>query len=155
MDKIDIKILELLQSNGKLSNQELADKISLSPTPCLRRVKLLEEQGYIQKYVGLLNPDQIGLKLTILVSVGLDTHDQKIMAKFESTIKSFPEVVQCYLVAGQAYDYTLKVTVPALEDYQIFLLKKLTQIPGVKNVHSSFVLNKIVDKTSLPLNHLK
>lgn len=154
MDKIDIKILDILQKNGNIHNQELADKIALSPSPCLRRVKQLEAEGYIDRYVALINSEKIGINLTILVLVGLSSHDPKIMNKFESSMKSLPEVVQCYLIAGQAQDYMLKVVVPTVDDYQTFLLKKLTQIEGVRNIHSSFVLNKIVDKTSLPLNYL-
>lgn len=154
MDRIDRKILELLQTNSKLNNQELAQKVALSPSPCLRRVKQLEEEGYISKHVALLNAEKLGLQLTILVSVGLGTHDHKKMASFEKVIQSFPEVVQCYLITGQVQDYILKVVVPSLNDYQLFLLNKLTQIDGVKSLHSSFVLRSIVDTTSLPLNHL-
>ena len=155
MDHIDKKILELLQLNSKINNQELAEKVSLSPSPCLRRVKQLEDDGYIKKYVALLNSEKLGLQLTIIVSVGLSTHDPKKMANFEKTIKSLPEVIQCYLIAGQEQDYILKIIVPSLKDYQAFLLNKLTQIDGVKNVHSSFVLQNVVDKFSLPLEHLK
>ncbi len=154
MDKIDKKILELLQQDGKISNQTLADKVALSPSPCLRRVNQLEDAGYIDKYVALLNPEKLGLQLTIFVTIGLGTHDAKKMTKFENAIKSFPEVTQCYLIAGQAQDYVLKVIVANLNDYQIFLLNKLTQLPDVKTVHSSVVLRNIVDKTALPLNHL-
>ena len=155
MDRTDKKILELLQLDSKINNQELAEKVSLSPSPCLRRVKQLEEDGTISKYVALLNPEKIGLQLTILISVGLSTHDPKKMAGFEAIVKSLPEVVQCHLVAGEAQDYVLKVIVPSLSEYQSFLLDKLTQIDGVRNVHSSFVLRSIVDKSSLPLGHLK
>lgn len=155
MDKIDKKIMHLLQQNGKMSNQEVAEKVALSPSPCLRRIKQLEEEGYISKYVALLNPEKLGLQLTILVSVGLSSHDPKLMAGFESQIKASPEVVHCYLLAGQAQDYLLKVLVASLNEYQIFLLNKLTQIDGVKTVHSSFVLRSIVDKTELPLAQLK
>ncbi len=155
MDKIDKKILELLQLDSKLNNQELAEKVSLSPSPCLRRVKQLEEDGYINKYVALLNPEKLGLQLIIFVSVGLSTHEAKKMAKFEDVIKAIPEIVQCHLVAGQTEDYLLKVIVPSLAEYQTFLLNKLMQIDGVKTVHSSFVLRNIVDKTALPLGHLK
>src|SRR5579862_3846178 len=92
MDKIDLKILDLLQKDGKLNNQDLADKIALSPSPCLRRVKQLEDEGFISKYVALLNPEKVGLELTIIVLVGLTSHDAKVMSKFETAIKSFPEV---------------------------------------------------------------
>lgn len=154
MNKIDKKILELLQENSKVSNQTLAEKVALSPSPCLRRVKQLEDEGYIDKYVALLNPAKLGLQLTILVTVGLGTHDAKKMEKFESAITTFPEVTHCYLVAGQAQDYVLKIIVPNLNDYQSFLLNKLTQLPDVKTVHSSVVLRSIVDKSAFPLDHL-
>lgn len=155
MDKIDKKILDLLQHNGKINNQQLADKVALSPSPCLRRVNQLEDEGYIDKYVALLDPEKIGLHLTIIVLVGLSSHETKAMNHFEQQIKTMHEVVRCYLIAGQAQDYILKVVVPSLNDYQNFMLKKLTQIDGVKNIHSSFVLKKIVDKTALPLDHLR
>lgn len=154
MDRIDKKILEILQSNGRISNQELAEKVALSPSPCLRRVKQLEDDGYISQYVTLLNPQKIGLQLTIIVLIGLSSHDAKKMKVFENKIAAIPEVVQCYLIAGQSADYLLKVIVPSLNDYQTFLLNKLTEIDGVSQVHSSFVLQQIVDKTALPLDHL-
>ncbi len=153
MDRVDKKILELLQLNSKISNQELAEKVSLSPSPCLRRVKQLEDDGYINKYVALLNPEKLGLQLTIFASVGLSSHDPKITSGFEKIIKSLPEVVQCHLVTGQAQDYLLKIIVPNLNVYQSFLLNKLTQIEGVRSVYSNFVLHNVVDKTSLPLTH--
>ncbi|MBS0350324.1 MAG: Lrp/AsnC family transcriptional regulator [Proteobacteria bacterium] len=155
MDRIDKKILALLQCDSKISNQELADKVSLSPSPCLRRVKQLEEAGYIEKYVALLNRDKLGLQLTVLVLVGLSTHDAKKMAGFEQIINASSEVVQCYLITGHTADYLLKVVVSDLNQYQHFLLNKLTKIDGVHHVHSSFVLQTIVDKTELPLNYIK
>ena len=151
MDRIDKQILELLQLNAQISNQELADLVALSPSPCLRRVKLLEENGYIKKHVALLNPDKIGLKLTVIVSIGLSSHEPDIMADFEQTIVLFPEVIQCHLITGQSADYLLKIIVPDINAYQAFLLAKLTRIKGVINVHSSFVLKHICDTTALPL----
>jgi Lrp/AsnC family leucine-responsive transcriptional regulator len=115
----------------------------------------LRIEGYISKYVALLNPEKLGLQLTILVLVGLSSHDSKKMDGFEKVIKSLPEVIQCYLIAGQAADYMLKVVVSSLNEYQSFLLDKLTRIDGVSTVHSSFVLRSIVEKTALPINHLK
>ena len=153
MDRIDKHILTILQSNGRISNQELADQVALSPSPCLRRVKQLEEDGYIRQYVALLDSNKIGLQLIIMVSVGLNSHDAKKMQHFEEAVASLPEVVQCYLVAGQSADYLLKVVVADLDAYQAFLLKKLTIIEGVHQVQSSFVLQRIVDKTSLPLDY--
>ncbi len=154
MDRIDKRILDLLQTDGRISNQDLAEQVALSPSPCLRRVKQLEEEGYIRQYVALLDPQKIGLALTIMVSVALSNHDAKTMQDFEKIIASFPEVIHCYLIAGQSGDYLLKVSVANLEAYQTFLLKKLTIIDGVHQVQSSFVLQRIVDKTSLPLDHL-
>lgn len=154
MDKIDKKILKLLQSNGRISNQDLADKVALSPSPCSRRVKQLEDEGYIEKYVTLLNPEKLGLQLSIIVLVGLDGHDAEKMSSFHKKMQALPEVVQCYLITGQEADYVLKVTVPSLKDYQSFLLEKLTCIKGVSSVRSSFILNSIVDKTELPLDHV-
>ncbi len=154
MDRIDKKILEILQADGRISNQELADQVALSPSPCLRRVKQLEDDGYIRHYVALLDPNKIGLQLTIMVSVTLVNHDPKVMKHFEETVASLPEVTQCYLITGQSADYLIKVVVANLDEYQSFLLKKLTIIDGVNQVHSSFVLQRIVDKTALPLDHL-
>jgi len=155
LDGIDRKILECLQQDGKMSNQDLADHIALSPSPCSRRVKQLEDEGYIRQYTALLDPKKIGLDLSIMVLVDLNTHDSKKMKHFEETIQSIPEVIQCYLIAGQSSDYLLKVMVPSLDEYQNFLLKKLTLIDGVSQVHSSFVLQRIVDKTVLPLDYVK
>jgi len=151
MDKIDRKILTLLQANGHLTNQELASKIALSPSPCLRRVKQLEESGIIRQYVALLDPEKLGLQLTVFVVVGLNTHEPHMMVAFEQAVKSFPEVIQCALIAGQDQDYILKIVIQNMDEYQSFLLKKLTQIPGIKSVRSSFVLREIINKTAMPI----
>jgi Lrp/AsnC family leucine-responsive transcriptional regulator len=154
MDRIDKKILDILQENCQINNQKLAEMVALSPSPCLRRIKLLEDNGYIKKKVALLEPDKIGLKLSVIVLVGLNSHQPAIMNQFEDTIRFLPEVVQCYLITGQSADYLLKVVVPDLNAYQSFLLGKLTCINGVSSVQSSFILRTICDTTSLPLDHL-
>lgn len=154
MDRTDKKILELLQSNCQISNQDLAELVALSPSSCLRRVKLLEEQGYIKKHVALLDPQKLGLNLTVIVLVGLNNHQPAIMREFEETVRFLPEVVQCYLITGQSADYLLKITVPDLNAYQLFLLGKLTCLNGVDSVHSSFILRDIFETTALPLDHL-
>jgi Lrp/AsnC family leucine-responsive transcriptional regulator len=154
MDRTDKKILERLQSNCQISNQELADLVALSPSSCLRRVKLLEEQGYIKRQVALLAPDKIGLNLTVIIMVSLNNHQPAVMKEFEETIRFLPEVVQCYLITSQSADYLLKVIVTDLNAYQNFLLGKLTCINGVANVHSSFILRDVCDTTMLPLDHL-
>lgn len=154
LDTIDKKILAALQTNSQISNQDLADKVNLSPSPCLRRVKQLEEGGYIEKHVALLSPEKLGLKLTVIVLIGIDNHSAAKMADFEKQIKSLPQVTECYLIAGQSADYLLKVMVPDINHYQQFLLKELLSIKGVSNVHSSFVLQSIIDKTELPLTQV-
>lgn len=154
MDRIDKKILSLLQENSRISNQELADQVSLSPSPCLRRVKQLEEKGFIKQHVALLNPQKLGLGLTIILLVGLEKHDPKIMQQFENAIKKTAEVVECLLITGHSADYMLKVMVPDMQHYQHFLLDRLTQLEGVKSVRSSFVMQQIIDKTALPLDFL-
>ena len=153
LDSIDKKILEALQKDGQISNLDLADQVALSPSACSRRVKALEDQGYIERYAALLNPKKVDLNLMVMVSVTLKTHDTKIMESFESSIKKMPEVIQCYLTAGQSADYVLKAVTKDLEEYQNFLLKKLTKIKGVTSVQSVFVLKNIVNKTELPLKN--
>ncbi|MFA6304081.1 MAG: Lrp/AsnC family transcriptional regulator [Legionella sp.] len=154
MDRIDKKILEVLQENSQISNQELAELVSLSPSPCLRRVNQLQESGYITNQVALLNPKKLGLNLTVIVLVGLNSHKPEIMSEFEETMRHLPEVIQCYLITGQSADYLIKIIAPDLEAYQSFLLGKLTGINGVSSVHSSFILRNVCDTTALPLDHL-
>lgn len=154
MDRIDKKILGLLQSDCQISNQDLADLVALSPSSCLRRVKLLEEQGYIKKQVALLAPEKIGLNLTVIVLVGLNNHQPAVMKEFEDRIRFLPEVIQCHLITGQSADYLLKIIVSDMNAYQAFLLGKLTCINSVDTVHSSFILRDICNTTVLPLDHL-
>ncbi len=154
MDRTDKKILELLQSNCKMNNQELAELVALSPSSCLRRVKQLEDNGYIKRQVALLEPEKLGLQLTVIVLVGLNSHQPAIMSEFEEKIRYLPEVIQCYLITGQSADYLLKIIVPDMNAYQSFLLSKLTCISCVDTVRSSFILRTITDTTSLPLDYL-
>ena len=151
MDRFDQRILEQLQQDGRISNQDLADRIGLSPSPCLRRVRQLEEDGIIDRYVALLRPEKLGLKLTALIQIAMDKHTPERFENFERMVTGFPEVQACYLITGQSADYILKVVVPDMERYQEFLLGKLTRIEGVSGVHSSFVMRKVVDSTAVPL----
>ena len=155
LDRIDSRILTLLQEDGAISNLELADRIGLSPSPCARRVKQLEETGVIERRVALLNPLKVNLKMTALVQISMDKHTPERFENFESHVNQYPEVVECYLITGQSADYQLKVVVPDMEYYQAFLLGRLTRIEGVTGVRSSFVMKKPVERTSLPLSHLK
>ncbi|MCG8536770.1 MAG: Lrp/AsnC family transcriptional regulator [Pseudomonadales bacterium] len=151
MDRYDTQILEALQQEGRLSNQDLADRIGLSPSPCLRRVRQLEDEGIIDGYVALLDADKLGLKMTALIHISMDKHTPERFENFETQVQAFPEVQSCYLITGQSADYILKVVVQDMEHFQAFLLGKLTRIEGVSGVHSSFVMRKVVDKTALPV----
>lgn len=154
LDRLDRKILEYLQNDGRISNLELAEKVGLSPSPCARRVKQLEDSGLILKTVTLLNREKLGLKLTALVQISMDRHTPDRFETLESTLNNCPEVLSCMLITGQAADYMIEVLVTDMEAYQAFLLGKLTRIPGVTGVHSSFVLRKVIDRTAVPLGHL-
>ena len=154
LDRTDRRILDEMQHNARISNLELADKIGLSPSPCSRRVKQLEDDGFIDRHVTLLNQPKLGLKLIAMVQVSMDRHTPDRFENFEAHIESWPEVLECYLITGQTADYLLKVIVQDMEAYQAFLLDKLTRIDGVSGVQSGFVLRKAVDKTVLPLDTL-
>ena len=154
LDKIDLKILREMQRYGTITNLELAEKIGLSPSPCARRVKQLEESGIINRRVTLLDPSKLDLKLTALIQIAMDRHTPDRFEEFERLVASYPEVVECSLITGQSADYLLKVIVPDMEYYQEFLLNKITRIKGVSDVHSSFIMRQVVNSTELPLNHL-
>ena len=154
LDRTDKRILEKIQNNDRMSNLELADSIGLSPTPCARRVKRLEDAGIIRGHATLLDESKLGLKLTALISISMDRHTPERFQNFEEQIKRFPEIVECSLVTGQSADYLLKVVIPDMERYEAFLLGHLTKIDGVTGVHSSFVLRKVINHTALPLNYL-
>ena len=154
LDKLDQRILRHLQRNGSITNLELAQRIGLSATPCARRVKQLEDSGIIERKVTLLNPSKLDLKLTALIQISMDRHTPERFEVFEQAVRACPEVVECLLITGQAADYLLKVLVPDMEHYQEFLLNKITRIPGVSDVHSSFVLRRVINTTELPLHHI-
>jgi len=154
LDAHDLKILETLQADGSLSNQEIADRVGLSASPCSRRIRQLEEEGVIAERVARLAPAKVGLDLTVLIHIRMDRHTPERFASFEGIVGGFPEVLECYLITGQEADYQLKVIVPGMDEYQRFLLEKITRIEGVIGVHSSFVLRKAIDTTQLPLTYL-
>jgi Lrp/AsnC family leucine-responsive transcriptional regulator len=151
LDRYDRQILDLLQREGRISNQDLADRVSLSPSACLRRVRALEESGLITSYRALLDPRRLGFSLTALLHISMDTHTPERFANFEAEIAKIDEVLECLLVTGQSADYQLKVVVADMDAYQELLLQRITRIAGVSGVHSSFVLRRVVDKTALPL----
>ena len=155
LDRYDLRILAELQRDARISNQELAERIGLSPSPCSRRVKQLEDDGYILRQVALLDRKKLGLTLTVYVLVGMDRHTPERFAHFEAAIRQCPQVLECSLVTGMEADYQLKVVVPDMDHYQQFLLGTLTRIEGVSSVRSSFVLNQVLAGTELPLEHLR
>ncbi len=155
LDRYDLRILAELQRDATLANQQLAERIGLSPSPCSRRVHQLEDEGYILRQVALLDRRKLGLTLTVYVLVGMDRHTPERFAHFEGQIRQCPQVLECSLVTGMEADYQLKVVVPDMEHYQQFLLGTLTRIEGVSSVRSSFVLNQVISSTELPLEHLR
>ena len=152
LDRTDRRILQVLQTDGRISNQELADRVGLSASPCLRRVKQLEEAGVISGYVALVNPASLNLKLTALIQISMDRHTPDRFENFEKSIAEYPEVMECILITGQAADYQLKVIVEDMDDYQNILLNRITRIEGVSDVHSSFIMRTVVSKTALPVS---
>lgn len=154
MDRTDRKILAAMQANARISNLELAEKVGLSPTPCSRRVRRLEESGIILGHVTLLDQERLGLKLTAYIGISMDRHTPDRFEAFEAQVADYPEVMSCSVVTGQSADYLLRAVVPDMTYYEKFLLGKLTRIPGVTGVHSSFELRRVVQRTALPLEHI-
>jgi len=155
LDRIDKRILAVMQADGRITNLQLAEKVGLSPTPCARRVRQLEEAGVIERHVTLLNQQKLGLNITAMIGITMDRHTPERFENFEREVKRFPEVVECSIVTGQAADYLLKAVLPDMTYYEEFLLGRLTRIDGVTGVHSSFVLRKVIDRTELPLEHIR
>jgi Lrp/AsnC family transcriptional regulator, leucine-responsive regulatory protein len=153
LDRTDRRLLELLQKNGRLTNVELAEKVSLSPSPCLRRVRALEETGVIKQYVALLDPLKVGLGLLAYVSVGLEKRGKMPSEEFRRAVATWPEVVNCYSMTGDM-DYLLRVHVEDLEHFTRFMMDRLLKQTGVTDVKSNFVLERVKDTTALPLTHL-
>jgi Lrp/AsnC family leucine-responsive transcriptional regulator len=151
LDRYDVALLGVLQENGRISNQDLADRINLTPSPCLRRLHALEESGLITGYHATLDAKKLGLSLTALILISMDQHTPERLNNFEAKVTEIPEVLECLLITGQDADYQLKVVVKDMDAYQELLLSRITRIEGVTGVHTSFVLRKAVDKTALPL----
>lgn len=150
LDRTDLRILAVLQTQGRLSNQEIAEKVSLSPSPCLRRIKRLEEAGVIRQYVALVDPDKVGLGLLAYVSVKLEKRGKMPMEDFGARVQGWPEVAACYAMTGEM-DYLLRVHVQDLRHFSRFVMDQLLRQPGVVDVKSSFALARIKETTALPL----
>ena len=154
LDKTDRKILAVLQADGRLSNQDVAEQVSLSPSPCLRRVKRLEEAGVIRQYVALLDPEKIGLGLLAYVNVRLEKHSEvhkrNPMDLFRAAVQTWPEVVECAALTGEM-DYLLRVVVQDMAHYSRFIMDTLLKHPSVEDCKTSFVLDRVKNTTALPL----
>ncbi|WP_175884572.1 Lrp/AsnC family transcriptional regulator [Burkholderia sp. BCC0044] len=150
LDAIDRRILRALQQNSNQTNADVAQQAGLSPTPCLRRVHLLEEQGVIDAYVALLNPAAVELRFTAFVRVTLERQDKTTVERFAREMEHAPEVLECHLMAG-SYDYLLRVIAKDLDDYQRFQMETLTQIEGVRNVETEIPLKRIKQTVRLPI----
>lgn len=150
LDAIDRKILRALQADGRISNQDLADRVGLSPSPCLRRVKALEASGVLQRYVALLDPAAVGQGLHAVVEVRLERQTSDTVARFEKEIVKFPQVLECHLMAGD-WDYVLRVVARDLDDFREFCVNRLARIAGVGNVKSNISMKQVKYSTALPL----
>lgn len=150
LDRIDIAILNSLQGNARITNAELADSVNLSLTPCFNRVKAMEELGLIRAKVTLLAPEMLGLNVNVFIHVSLEKQDVEALSRFETAIAERPEVMECYLMTGDA-DYLLRLLVPDIQALERFILDHLTRIPGIANIRSNFALKQIQYKTALPL----
>jgi Lrp/AsnC family transcriptional regulator, leucine-responsive regulatory protein len=150
LDAIDLRILDILQKDGSLSNVELAKQVHLSPSPCLTRVKALETSGVIQRYVALVSSTAVGLGLNVFINISLKSQSKQALAEFEKTISEHDEVMECYLMTGDS-DYLIRVAVADIGALERFILDQLTPIQGIEKIRSSFALKQVRYKTALPL----
>ena len=150
LDQIDRRIVAALQADGRMTAQELAGRVGLSPSPCARRVRLLEERGVITGYTAVIDQDQVDLPISVFASIKLERQREEELERFNTTISRWPEVVDCYLMTGQR-DYLLRIVVRDLHAYDRFLKEKLTRLDGVASIESSFALSQIKRSNQLPI----
>ncbi len=151
LDSADFRILRELQQDASLTNVELAGRINLSPSPTLARVKRLESEGVIARYVALADPHALGLKVNVFVRVSLEKQEAGALERFEQAVSRFDEVMEVYLMTGDE-DYLLRIVVPDIQSLERFILDHLTRIAGIKNIKSSFALKQVKYKTALPIS---
>jgi Lrp/AsnC family leucine-responsive transcriptional regulator len=150
IDSTDLRILTELQNDSSLTNIELARRVHLSPSPCLTRVKSLEAAGVITRYVALVNPKQLGLTLSVFISISLKEQSKSALAEFEQRIAEHDEVMECYLMTGDS-DYLIRVAVTDISALEKFILDQLSPISGIEKIRSSFALKQVCYKTALPM----
>lgn len=151
LDTIDRKILWELQHEAKLTNVELAARVGLSPSPCLARVRALEQEGVISRYVALLAPETLGLGISVFIQITLERQAERALETFEARMATYPEVMECYLMTGDS-DYLLRVLVRDIAELQRFIVRDISKIPGIANIRSSFALKQVKYNTALPLD---
>ena len=147
LDKIDRQILALLRENARMSNLELAESVNLSPTPCARRVKQLEDSGVITGYSVTTDPRKLGYQLSVYIAISMDKHTAERFSNFEKKKREFPEVISCSIVTGRSEDYLIKALVKDMAHYEEFLLHRLNRIEGIAQVHTSFELRQVFEKS--------
>jgi Lrp/AsnC family leucine-responsive transcriptional regulator len=150
LDDIDRKILAVLQADGRISLADLSAKVGLSPSPCLRRIRILERDGIIARYVAVLDQGKVGLPVSVFVSIKLESQREQALERFNKAIAKWPEVLECYLMTGPR-DYLLRIVVADLSAYERFLKQKLTKVDGIASIESSFALEQVKYSHVLPI----
>lgn len=150
IDAKDRRIIRALQQDGRLTNLDLAAQVNLSPSPCLRRVRLLEEAGVISGYAAIVEPKAVGLRITAFIRITLSRHDREAVARFEARVKDIDEILDCHLMTGEA-DYLLRVLVPDLDAYENFVRHRLHEIPGINSITTSFVYGTVKASRLMPI----
>ncbi len=151
LDEIDLRILDQMQSDARLSNVDLAERVGLSPSPCLRRLRKLESDGVIQGYMTFVDQTKVGLPVSVFINVALKEQSETALEEFETSVSALPQVMECYLMTGTS-DYLLRVVTQDLADYERFLKNHLTRIPAIASIQSSFALKQVTYRTVLPLS---
>ncbi len=149
LDPIDHKIIAILQNNARISNLELAELVNISPTPCARRVKILEDSGIITGYYAKTNATKLGYALAVYIGISMDKHTAERFENFEQKLREFPEVVSCSIVTGRSEDYLIKAVVRDMAHYEEFLLHRLNRIEGIVQVHTSFELRQVFERSAI------
>jgi len=149
MDRTDRKLIGELQRDGRLTNQELSERVSLSPSPCLRRLRQLEQEGVIEGYTAIVNQEACGLHITAFVSIRLEKQNDKTIQAFEEGIRDLDEIVACYLMSGSS-DYLLQVLSPSLKDYEAFIRDKLSRTPGIGTLETHFAFGQVKRSAVFP-----
>jgi len=152
IDTFDRKLLECLQFDGRMTLSDLADKVGLSSSPCLRRIRMLEHSGIIARYVALVDQKKVGLPVSVFVSIKLENQRKGVLERFAKAIASWPEVLECYLMTGPR-DYLIRIVVADLEAYEQFLKEKLTRLEGIASIESSFALQQVKYTNVLPIRN--